>query len=186
MPESLKENELLKLLNTDSSRVIADLICDAVDKNPELFGSLVQMSFNQPYPAGMRAARAIQIYCLEKPDVMIPYLEEIITNILESKTEGIRRNYLQVLAQKIDLNILEEPGSLISQCFDWLADSKVKPATRIYAAEVIKKFCNQEPDLKRELIDVLEFAMEECPVSLRGRGRKILAALSKPQDRNKK
>jgi len=171
------EKELLKLLNLDTSRAVADSIVQEVDRHPDLLAPLVRMSFSLPYPASMRAARAIQIYCEDHPAAIIPFLDEIITGILDSKIEGIRRNYLKVLAENVDLECLEEAGPLISRCFDWLLDPAVMPATRIFAAEVIGNYCKIEPELKHELIDSLEFAMEECPVSLKCRGKRILARM---------
>jgi len=169
-----QEKDLLKLLETDSSRVIADMICAVTEKHPELLETLLHMSFDRPYPVCMRAARALQLYFDAHPEAIIPYLDYVVANILEAKIEGIRRNYLKIIAEKVDLSSLEEPGMLISRCFEWLLDTKVWPATRIYCAEVIAKFSFLEPELKHELKETLVFVMEESPVSLKGRGRKIL------------
>jgi hypothetical protein len=162
----------------DSGRRTADLAVEAVGNNPAYFRRLVDISFTEPYPACMRAARVAQLSCEQHPALILPHVEEVITRIEGHKVSGVKRSYLKVISDNFDMAKPEDPGKLVQMCFDWLISPKEDPSIRIYAAEIIYQVTLREPDLKNELVTVLEEVVTEDITSIRNRGKKILARLS--------
>ncbi len=127
----------------------------------------------------MRAARVAQLYMEKYKESVYPYLDEIIEKILQTKIDGVRRNFLKVIADVVDIERITEPGILLNACFDWLITSSMPPATKIYAMTVIFKIGRNEPDILRELAATIEMIMDESEISMKTCGRKMLARIGK-------
>jgi hypothetical protein len=151
---------------------------EAVGDNPEYFRNLIDISFNEPYPACMRASRVAQLCCEKKPEFIIPYLDEVIEKIAHTGTSGVKRNYLKVINEFVGPEKLKEPGILVQLCFDWLISPKEETGVRIHCAEILYKVTLLEPDLKQELLSVLELVVNDGTVGFRGICRKIIKRLS--------
>ena len=169
--------DFLSLLELGSARAVADMAANAIGNDQHLFKAMLDICFNQPYPLSMRAARVIQIYCEKHPEALLPYLDEVIGKTIASDTDGVKRNFLKIFAESIDVHQINEPGLLLNACFDWLNDARETPAVRVYCMEIIYLYSLNEPDLRGELKASLEFIMEEKKPSLTNRGMKILRRL---------
>jgi hypothetical protein len=163
----------------DSGRATADLAVEAVGDNPVYFRRLLDISFNEPYPACMRASRVAMLCCEKKPEFLYPYLDEVVEKISKTKVSGVKRNFLKVINEFVGPDKLNEPGILVQQCFDWLMSLKEETGVRIYCAEILYKVTLFEPDLKPELITTIEFAREEGTVGFKNICGKILKLLKK-------
>lgn len=168
-----KYSDIEKALG-DSSRRTAEVAAMAAVKDPVLFRQVFDLCFIAPYPVSMRAARVIQFCCEAEPDVFRPFFIEALEKFPESKNEGVRRSFLKICSENIDLKLVPEPGRLINYCFERLVDKKEPYAIRIYSMELLYKFCLIEPELKSELKSTIEFIIDEAPASIRSRGRRIL------------
>jgi hypothetical protein len=127
----------------------------------------------------MRAARAAQLYCEKHPEEIYPYLDEVVEKIRKTRIDGVRRNFLKVMAEFTEADKINDPGILINTCFDWLLDPGIKPATRIHSMAIIYKLCRNEPDILRELAASIEMAMEEGEISIKTYGKKMLGRISR-------
>jgi hypothetical protein len=163
----------------DSGRATANLAMEAVGDNPVYFRRLLDISFNEPYPACMRASRVAMLCCEKKPEFLYPYLDEVVEKISGTKAGGVKRNFLKVINDFIGPDKLQEPGILVQHCFDWLMSLKEDTAVRILSAEILYKVTLFEPDHKPELISTIEFAMEEGTVGFKNICGKILRLLRK-------
>ena len=175
MKISEKEPDFIKGL-FDSGRATADLAVEAIENNPQRFRNLIDLSFTQPYPIGMRTARVVQLYCEKNPEFIIPYLDEIIEKIATNKIDGVNRSYLKVIDDCTGPEVLSEPGPLVQLCFDWLLSPKEAVSIRYHCLGILYKLSIKIPELKPELRSVLEFISEESSTSkgLLNTCRKIL------------
>jgi hypothetical protein len=170
--------DLLALMNTDSSREVADIAVLGIDQHPELFRQALDLCFEKTYPVNMRASRVIQLYCANDPAAIIPYIEEIIQKVIISKNDGVKRCFLKVFAEQVDLKKISDPGPLLAACFDWLIDPAEAIAVRVHCMEVIYQISLFEPDLKGELAAILEDIMESNGTTgLKNRAGRILKKL---------
>jgi hypothetical protein len=178
MRKSKKEPDFIRGL-FDSGRATADLAVEAIANNPQRFRNLIDLSFSQPYPIGMRTARVVEIFCEKNPEFIIPFLDEIIEKIASSKIDGVKRSYLKIINDHTGPEVLSEPGPLVHLCFDWLLSPKEAIAVRYHSMGILYKLAVKIPELKPELRTVLEFLMEESGTSagLMSTCRKILPRL---------
>jgi len=169
----------IAILNMGSERVVADLAVSTLEQNPDEFRSLLDLCFLEQYPLSMRAARALQLYCEKHPESIYPYIEEVVLKILKSRIDGVKRNFLKIFAEYIDIEQISDPGPLLNACFDWLQDPRQKPALRIHAMNLIHKLGKKEPELLHELHVTLEMIDESSEISIRNYARKMLRKLSR-------
>lgn len=170
--------DYISLLAMGSERAVADMAVTALEENPGDLRPFLNLCFLEQYPLSMRASRVIQLYCEKHPDDIYPYLEETVDKMLASKIDGVKRNFLKVYDEFIDINRLEEPGPLLNACFDWLLDPSEKPGTRIHSMNVIFNISKKEPDLLKELYATLDIAGEEGETSIRNCISKMKKRLS--------
>lgn len=171
------EKHFLELLETDSSRAIAEIIVGVVGDNPEYFKIIFDYCLAKPYPVSMRAARAVQ-FCVENNSLLItPYLQKLVNYTLSTKIEGVRRSFLKIISELPDIINLKDSGLLINQCFDWIVSQNESPAIKVYSLDVIFNAYKAEPLLRNELISVLELVREDNSIAVRTRVKKILGSI---------
>jgi hypothetical protein len=162
------------ILDMGSERVVADLAVKVLEENPGTFRDLLDLCFLEKYPISMRAARAVQLYCGKHPEEIYPFLDEVIGKSTRSNIGGVRRNFMKIFSEFIEIERIKEPGKLLNTCFDWLLDGSITPAIKIYAMQMIFKLGKNEPDLLNELAATINIIMEESEISLKTCGRKML------------
>jgi hypothetical protein len=170
------------LLELGSERAVADMIVDVIGHEPDRFKAVLDICFTESYPVSMRAARVIQLYCEENPGAILPYLDEVVAKTIASDMDGVKRSFLKVFAECIDIRLIREQGPLLNTCFNWLADARETPAVRVHCMEIIYKLSLTEPDLQNELKASIEFIFEEKKPSLTNRGAKMLKKLRRQSE----
>jgi len=174
-----KIQDFFSILEMGSERVVADLAVKVLEDHPESLPSVLELCWMEKYPMSMRAARVAQLYMEKYEESVYPYLEQIIEKIMQTKIDGVRRNFLKVIADVVDIKRINEPGVLLNTCFDWLNTSSMPPATKIHAMTVIFKIGRNEPDILRELAATIEMIMDESEISMKTCGRKMIARISR-------
>lgn len=170
--------KLLEILSMDSSRFTADVAAETVGNDPVRFKEVLDICFEHPYPVSMRAARVVQLSCERFPDLIYPYLEDSFGKMLDSDIEGVRRGFLKIYAENIDLRKFADAGTLISLCFDWVINPEQPIAVRIYAMDILGKYCNIEPDLRNEVAVTLESLIFDGSAAIRSRARDVLRKIT--------
>lgn len=170
--------DFVKILEMGSERAVADIAVMALEDHPESFPEMLALCFLEKYPLSMRASRVVQLYCEKNPASLYPYLEETIDRVLLSKIDGVKRNFVKVFAEFIDLERLQDPGKLLNACFEWLQDPGQKPALRIHAMALIFKLAGKEPELLHELKITLELIDEQSEISIRTCAGKMLKRIN--------
>ncbi|HNZ42183.1 MAG TPA: hypothetical protein PLB59_11095 [Bacteroidales bacterium] len=158
----------------DSGRKTADMAVEAVGNDPERFALLVDMSFSKPYPLCMRAARVVQLCCEKNISLIMPWLDEVIVKICNSQVEGVKRNFLKIIDEFVDFELIKDNALLLQNCFDWLINPAEALGTRYYCIGIIEKFCRYEPELLGEFLNSLEFCLDEASAGFRNRAIKVL------------
>lgn len=171
--------EFISILDMGSERVVADLAVSILEQNPDEFRTLLDLCFLEQYPLSMRAARALQLYCEKYPESIYPYFDEVVDKIQKSRIDGVKRNFLKIFAEFIDIERISDPGPLLNACFNWLQDPGQKPGLRIHAMNLIYKLGNKEPELLHELKLTLEMMDESSEISMRNCSAKMLRSISK-------
>lgn len=165
----MQPTDFLSVLSMGSERAVADLAVTMLESSPGSFPYMLNLCFLEQYPLSMRAARVVQLYCEKHPESIYPHLDEAVVKTMASEIDGVKRNFLKIFAEFIDINRLKDPGPLLNQCFDWMMDPRETPGVRIFAMEIVFLIGRKEPDLLRELTACLEILEEENIPSLQAR-----------------
>jgi len=166
--------DFLKILEMGSERAVADMAVMALEDQPAAFPGLLSLCFLEKYPLSMRASRVVQLYCEKYTESLSPYMDEVIENVLRSKIDGVKRNFVKIFAEFIDLDRIAEPGRLLDACFKWLQDPAQKPALRIHSMTLIYKLAKKEPEILHELKVTLELIDQQSEISIRTCASKML------------
>lgn len=158
----------------DSGRATADMAVSAI-QNESHIRSLLEICFEKPYPSSMRASRVLQLYFYYNPEKIKPYLIEIIEKIYyRTNVSGVKRNFLKVLAEKVEFSLIADNSLLLQIAFEWLVSPKLPVAIRYYSIILCEKFCKVEPDLIPEFVACLEMSMHDASVGFKNRAKKAL------------
>ncbi|UCH14421.1 MAG: hypothetical protein JSV22_00285 [Bacteroidales bacterium] len=173
----------LESMLVDSSRIIADIVAENVGDSPEHFKKLIDLAFSGKEKIAMRASR-VATFCVQKYQHLIePYLDRIIQELPED--ESIRKNFMKILAETPLKFTEEQLGILVDKSFEILMNDKSSIANKAYSMELLYKISEIEPDLKNELIPVIE---EQIPTGSSGVkliGKRLLKKLYKETGRGK-
>ncbi len=162
----------------DSSRALADMVADAIVAEPALFTELLKIAQTRSYPLSMRAARVADI-CSEKyPDIGLPYIEDIVDIIFETKNESIRRNFLRIITRHHNSLGEEKTGRLMDACFNWLTSVKTTIGIKAYCIEILYGISQQYPELKSELGAILQSQFPYLSAGLKVRAKKYLKKIN--------
>ena len=165
----------------DSSRLLADILVKDVGRDPQRFDEMISLSFRDEYPLSMRAARIIAIVAELFPDLLIPYISQMIAKLKYVKTEGVRRSFLKVLTEQSYNYDEDQLGLLTDMAFTWLNDPKEAIAIRYYSIEILLNVSKKYPEIGNELRDILNELLEDQSSGLRSKSTKVLNYLKKTE-----
>lgn len=158
----------------DSSRSAAEMTTEAIGHNESHFKVVLEISLEDKYPLSMRAARVVQMCCSNYPELILPYLNEIIDKLKDFKVDGVKRSLLKLISEGINLKEIEQNGKLACICFDMLMNPKEAIAIRNYSLDILFKIAEFEPDLKQEIEPILETMMLEDSTGLKNKAKRLL------------
>jgi hypothetical protein len=149
-----------------------------VGKNQKRFAELVQVFLDGPYRVTQRAAWALS-YCVEDhPDLAKPHLKILLKNILKSGQHvAVKRNTLRLLQFITVPKNLQ--GITADIGFRLLSDNKEPVAVKVFAMSALKDIALQQPELKNELIPIIEDQLPYTTPAFISRARKVLKELKK-------
>ncbi|MCB0706661.1 MAG: hypothetical protein KDC34_15205 [Saprospiraceae bacterium] len=148
-----------------------------IGKNPDRFAVLMDLFHSSEYRIAQRAAW-VCTHCIDQhPDLIRPYLSNLVDLIESPVHVAVRRNAVRILTK------VELPEALwglaADKCMRRVADPNETVAVRRFAMEVVWNICQKEPDLSTELRLILEDNMEYGSPGFRNYGQKLLNRILK-------
>ena len=163
----------------DSSRFLAEVVTNEIGGSQQKFDELMSIAYLDEYPLSMRAAR-IAGMCGEKyPELFKPHLPEMIRKIPVLQTEGVKRSFMKVFSELPLMMDGEYQGVILDISIELVESAKEAIAVRSYAIDILLKLLKQFPDLKPELVALLENMQVNESSALIHKRKKILARLRK-------
>jgi len=134
---------------------------------------------NEEFISG-RAAWVIEHVWLDYPDMITPYINDMIDFLPKSKYDNQKRHITKILSTR-DLRELDEDrlGILIDRCFTYLEDPVYPTAVKMFSMQIIYNYIEIEPALAPELIAILENQFNESTPGFKNRADKLLKKLYK-------
>ncbi len=170
-----KSMDFIKQLKAETSRRNIDLVVQAVMEHPEEFDNLYQLIYSDISRIPNLAAWALEKCVAQNPAFLTSYIHEVIDFLPQIRYSGLRRSLLKSLTF---CDIPEERlGELLDICLDWLQDPKIKTAVKIYSMHILLDIARKEPDIRFELIPVIESQLDHNTVGFNNRGKKTIKAL---------
>ena len=129
-----------------------------VISDEQLFNQLFHFIFSGDHRLAWRSCWIIDIASEERPDLLSDKLSLIISGFLLTEDRSLKRHFTRILCR---YQISEEyQGLIVNRSFELLAPSE-PIAVRVFALQLLFNISLVVPDLKRELISVIESLMDE-------------------------
>ncbi len=161
-----------------SSKAAVLRVAKALEENPSLAEDLFELAISNKQPLAWRAAWVFSHMADYKSPIIPIYLPRIISALIRIDHLGQRGCFLRVVSRS------EFRVDDYSNLLDFSIDTLLKPSSRVshkfYCLDLLEKFVNQIPDLKGELIMVVEEGLPNFETdSLKCKGRSWLKKMSK-------
>ena len=152
-----------------------DLWKRAVITDDRLFKKLFEFIFSDDRRLSWRSAWIIDSASEDYPELIMDRIPEIINGLITTMNSSLKRHFTRILSR---VSIPEHYlGVCVNRCFELLTPSE-PPAVRVNALQVLFNISQQLPDLKGELISVIENLLDEGgSVGFRNRSEKLLRML---------
>jgi len=97
---------------------------------------------------------------LKHPQLIFPYLKEMVNLLTEDKPDAIIRNILRIL-QNIDLPE-KHSGIAFENAFNLMMNPKSAIAIQAFSITTVTRICKQYPDLRHEVGQAIDIIMENA------------------------
>jgi hypothetical protein len=169
---------LLKLILKEHSKATTSKIVTYVGSDPTRFATLVTIFLQGPYLVTQRAAWPIS-YCVQNhPELIKGHLEKMIDFADQPGVhDAVKRNTirsLQFVAMPRNLQ-----GKVFDFCFRCLANPKEPIAVRVFSMTVLSNLAKENPELKNEIIPLIEDQLPFASAGFRSRGTRVLKELKR-------
>ncbi len=165
--------EILK----EHSKKQCDKIVTYVGNDPEKFTQLVDVFLQGPYRITQRAAWPLSNCVENHPELLRPHWKKILAFAgMPGIHDAVKRNVLRMF-QFVQVPKVYQ-GRTADLCFRFLADTKEPVAIRVFAMTVLANIAREVPELKNELIPIIEDQLPYASAGFLSRSRKVLKQLN--------
>lgn len=154
-----------------------DLMIAEVVKSDDHFKTLIQLALHEKDPLAWRSCWVLDGSDEKRPGMAQKYIPEIIQALPGLKSKGTLRSLLRLLT-RYDIPE-DEQGLLIDLCFSYLVSELYPVAVKAHAMQIIYQHVLIYPELKGELIAVIEDQSENNSVGFKSRGSILMRKMEK-------
>lgn len=147
-----------------------------VGKSPSRFAKLVKVFLEGPYRVTQRIAWPLSCCVEENTELIHPHLAKVMKYTQRPGVhDSVKRNVVRLL-QFIDIP-KKHQGLAADICFKFFMDKKEPVAVRVFSMTVLGNLAVKVPELRNELIPLIEDQMPYVSAGFVSRGRKVLKQL---------
>ena len=164
-------------LKQEYSKALTLRILAYIGNDANRMAELMACFFDAEARICQRAAWAVGFISEKQPQLIEPYLEQMLLNLRTPRHDAILRNTMRVLRDVPDIpdNVL---GLAADAAFRFLENPSVAIAVRSFSIRVLTKICKKEPELKDELRALIEDILEQDKApAIVSAGRDVLKQL---------
>ena len=165
------------LLADIPSGVGKDLLIAEVIKSKSHFKTLLQLTLQEKDPLAWRACWVLDGSDELKPGMARKHIPHIVRALPQLESKGTLRSLLRLLS-RYDIPE-EEQGLLIDLCFSYLVSELYPVAVKVHAMQIIYKHVLLYPELKDELVAVIEDQMANNSIGFKSRGSRLIKQMEK-------
>jgi len=178
--EELKDDaDLQTFVNNMMSRKEAEWVAASAIENPAIFNKLIEYSGSADKKLAFRASWTLTKVCDRIPELIYPYMPQIIENIGNIDNESTLRSFLRILSLS-DLGKINirQHGLLTDFCFRILNSGFSAIAVRAYSMEILYNLSLIYPELANELAASIRVLLEDGSAGIKARGNLVLRKLA--------
>jgi 8-oxo-dGTP diphosphatase len=173
------DKDLQAIVNNMMSMQEAEWIATSAIENPAIFIKLFQYSNSSDKKLAFRASWTLTKVCDRFPDLIYPYLNQIVESLNTIDNESTLRSFLRILSLT-DLDKIDnrQHGLLADFCFGTLNSGFSAIAVKAYSMEILYKLSLIYPELANELSTSIRILMEDGSAGITARGSMIMKKLA--------
>lgn len=155
-----------------------------VGNDPKRFKQLMELFLHGEYRVTQQSAWIISSCAENHPELIAPWLSAMIEKMQEPGVhDAVKRNGVRILE---DVEIPRKlMGNVASICFDYLGSIDAPIAVKAFSMTVLARIAEREPELKREITQVIRQMLPFGGPAIQSRGRRVLKQLEKDEQQNK-
>lgn len=169
----MTQEELYNLLDSwENIEIVQHELC----KNKKDFAVLMGIALHHPKQRSWRAAYLADKIHDNFPELLQPYFPAIIEKLATENNASKKRHWLKL----ISMNQIDEQyfGKLFDYCIATFTSGKEAIAVRVHAMQILFNISENEPDLKSEVLDIIQHEIEQhSTAGIRSRGNKLAKIL---------
>ncbi len=163
----------------EHNKVQRDRIVAYIGADPKRFAELVQLFLAGPYRITQRASWPLSTCIENHPQLITPHLRKILALLQqEGIHDAVKRNVLRLLQYITIPKSLQ--GIVIDLCFKYLSGTQEPVAIRAFSITLLTNLAGNIPELKNELISIIEQRLPYEKPAFVSRSTKALKLLRKP------
>lgn len=165
--------KFVKWLGKEHMPEFADYFISNPDKMPEL----ISYCMDPKDGVDMRASWILNHIAQKKPELVLPYMPELVEYIKGDVHTGVKRHVMRIFEEADIPEDLE--GELYDLCVEFIMNTKLPVAVPAFAMTVGVKICKKYPELSEEFLEVCRNLSESKSPAIKLRLRKVVKALEK-------
>jgi len=165
------------LLEEFPSGTQKELYVSQVQGSPERFQSLLDLALEDQDPVSWRAAWILDSCDETETSLREAQICDIVKSLPSLQSKGALRSLLRMLVRHEIPD--EEQGLLVDLCFRYLVSDLYPVAVKAHAMQIIYQHVLLYPELKDELITILQDQIENNSVGFKSRAVKLIKAMEK-------
>jgi 8-oxo-dGTP diphosphatase len=177
--ESSVDKDLQAIINNMMSTKEAEWVATSAIENPAIFIKLFQYSNSSDKKLAFRASWTLTKVCDKYPEMIYPYLSQIVETLDKIDNESTLRSFLRIISlSDLDRISSRKHGILADYCFKMLNSGYSAIAVKAYSMEILFRLALIYPELANELSTSIRILMEDGSAGITSRGRAILKKLA--------
>ncbi len=154
------------------------MIAEWIGNNEKRFKELLELFLYDSYRVSQRSAWVVSFVAEKHPKLIQNNIQALVNRLFdEGLPVAVKRNVIRVL------QFIPVPKNLqakvMNLCFDFLSDPKETIAVRVFSMTVLANLAKEYPDIKNEIIQVIEAGSKNPSAGYKSRQRKVLKLLEK-------
>jgi len=163
------------LLTNFPSGAEKDLFIAEVGQSEEKFQTLLELTLHEKDPLAWRAAWILDGSDEQHPGLAFGSVSTIIRRLPQLESKGALRSLLRLLCR---YEVAEDDqGMLVDLCFSYMVSELYPVAVKVHAMQIIYNHTLIYPELKDELVTVIEDQVANNSVGFKSRGMRIIRQL---------
>jgi hypothetical protein len=177
--ESSVDKDLQAIVNNMMSMKEAEWVATSAIENPAIFIKLFQYSNSSDKKLAFRASWTLTKVCNRFPEIIYPYLSQMVESLSKTDNESTLRSFLRILSlTHLDKINNRQHGLLADFCFGTLNSGFSAIAVKAYSMEILYRLSLIYPELANELSTSIHIVMEDGSAGITARGRTIIRKLA--------